>query len=111
MIDWTAQWVKDGSYLRLLRHALEPLPSAMHPGAALLAQMLHLMLMPIDETVDHLRVVRFYDNYCVFCRTRTDAQTAYDLLVAALEARHLVPSPAKSAVRDAPNPEDLFLSG
>lgn len=111
VIDWTARWVTDGSYLRLLRHALEPLPSAMHPGAALLPQMLHLMLVPVDETVGHLRVVRFYDNYCVFCRTRADAHAAYDLLVAALAARQLAPSPAKSGVRDAPNPEDLFLSG
>ncbi|MGH3718020.1 MAG: reverse transcriptase domain-containing protein [Pseudonocardiaceae bacterium] len=111
VIDWTAQWVTDGSYLRLLRRVLEPLPSAMHPGAALLSQMLHLMLVPIDDTVGHLRVVRFYDNYCVFSRTQTDAHTAYDLLGAALAARQLAPSPAKSGIRDAPNPEDLFLSG
>ncbi len=111
VIDWTAQWVADGSYLRLLRRALDPLPSAMHPGAALLPQMLHLMLVPIDETVRQLRVVRFYDNYCVFSRTQTDAQGAYDLLVTGLAARRLAPSPAKSGIRDAPNPEDLFLSG
>ncbi len=111
VVDWTARWVRDGSYLRLLRRVLEPLPSAMHPGAALLPQMLHLMLVPIDERVDHLRVVRFYDNYCVFCRTRSDAQAAYDLLVAALATRQLAPSPVKSGLRNAPNSEDLFLSG
>ncbi len=111
VIDWTAQRVTDGSYLRLLRRVLEPLPSAMHPGAALLPQLLHLMLVPVDEAVGHLRVVRFYDNYCLFTRTRSDAQAAYDLLVAALAARRLAPSPAKSGVRHAPNPEDLFLSG
>jgi hypothetical protein len=111
VVTWTARWVSDGSYLRLLRQVLEPLPSAMQPGAALLSQMLHLMLVPVDDAVAQWRVVRFYDNYCVFTQTRPQADEAFARLCAGLAERGLVPSPAKSAVRHAPNPEDLFLSG
>ncbi|MEN0653390.1 MULTISPECIES: reverse transcriptase domain-containing protein [Hyphobacterium] len=111
VVTWVAQWISDGSVLTTYRHALEGLPTPLAPGSGLSPMLLNLRLLPIDATLQHERIVRFGDNFCVFTATRALAEAAFDRIVDTLQKNGLRPSMGKSSVRDNVNPEDLFLLG
>jgi RNA-directed DNA polymerase len=109
-VDWLARWISDGPFLSRVRLALAALPNrALCQGSGLAPLLINLRLVPADELLKHLAIVRFADNYCVFCRSASEAEQAFDLIRSALKASGLAPSAAKSGVRVGVNPEDLFL--
>lgn len=109
-LGWLAQWVHDGSFLTIVRHALEGLPSPLAPGSGLTPFLTNLRLLRIDHTLTEITVVRVTDNYVIFCTGRQEAQRAFDHLAQVLSVCALQPNPAKSKIWR-PNLEDLFLAG
>jgi hypothetical protein len=108
-VDLVARWVSDGAFLLRLRRALDGLPEPLMPGGGLSPLLLNVRLAPVDAELGGLRVVRFADNYCIFCESQSEATTAYQGLIDALAQRRLKPAADKSGMRLDPNPEDLFL--
>jgi len=109
-IDGVARWISDGTFLSLLREVLAALPGPLAPGSGLSPMLTNLRLVPVDEQLAGLAVIRVTDNYTVFCPTRAEARHATERVTAALALRGLKPQPAKSQVWR-PNPEDLYLAG
>lgn len=109
VIGWLRCWIKDGTFLRRVRTALDVLPSPIVPGTGLAPLLINLRLVPVDLRLGHLRVVRFCDDYCLFANTRAEADAAFEAAAAALHVIGLSPSESKSRVHAVMNPEDLFL--
>ncbi|MFD0274677.1 reverse transcriptase domain-containing protein [Kitasatospora sp. NPDC127111] len=107
--DWLAEHVADGTFLRYFRSVLEPLPYPIVPGTALAPLLINLRLSRADAALTGHRVVRFADNYCVFCSTEEKAREAMTAVSQALAGCGLQPHPDKSQVRAGVNAEDLFL--
>ncbi|MBC3194008.1 Retron-type reverse transcriptase [Pseudonocardia sp. C8] len=108
-VDWFAECVHDGTFLRLLRTVLAGLPSPVVPGSGLAPLLINLRLSQVDRRLSGLRVVRFADNYCAFTETVADAEEAFRCISDAMAAVRLEPNAAKSRVRRQANAEDLFL--
>ncbi|MCX4758665.1 reverse transcriptase domain-containing protein [Kitasatospora purpeofusca] len=106
---WLAEHVADGPFLRLFERVLEPLPYPIVPGTALAPLLINLRLSRADSALAGYRVVRFADNYCLFCEDRAQAQEAMAAVAEALGHCGLEPHPGKSQVRAGVNTEDLFL--
>nr|WP_202420588.1 RNA-directed DNA polymerase [Actinomadura rayongensis] len=109
-VSWLARWVHDGSFLAVVRRALAALPMPLAPGSGLTPMLTNLRLVPVDEELGDLAVVRVTDNYTVFCTTSRAAERAAEAVTGALAACGLRPNHAKSKVWR-PNPEDLYLAG
>ena len=109
VVGWLARWVHDGTFLARVHTALAALPFPIVAGTGLAPLLINLRLVPVDERLAGLRVVRFCDNYCVFAPTQAEAAAAFEEVRAALAAVGLAPSAAKSRVHGQMNPEDLFL--
>jgi RNA-directed DNA polymerase len=109
-IGGVARWISDGTFLNLLRRVLAALPAPLAPGSGLSPMLTNLRLVPADEQLAGLAVIRVTDNYTVFCRTRAEAEHAAERVTAAIATCGLTPQPAKSQVWR-PNPEDLYLAG
>ncbi|MFD7902955.1 reverse transcriptase domain-containing protein [Kitasatospora sp. NPDC059747] len=107
--DWLAEHVTDGSFLRLFERVLEPLPCPIVPGTALAPLLINLRLSRADARLAGHRVVRFADNYCVFCDGAEQAGEALEAVTKALVCCGLRPNLAKSKVWAGANAEDLFL--
>lgn len=110
LLDELARWISDGTYLRLIRTALEYLPTPLDSGSGLTPMLTNLRLLPVDQQLTELPILRVTDNYTVFCTDRDHAEAAADRVTAALAACGLQPHPSKSHVWQ-PNPEDLYLAG
>lgn len=108
-VDWFAEYVHDGTFLRLLRTLLAGLPSPVVPGSGLAPLLINLRLSQVDRLLSGARVVRFADNYCAFTETTADAEEAFWCISDAMAAVRLEPNAAKSRVRRKTNAEDLFL--
>lgn len=108
-VDWFAEYVHDGAFLRLLRTLLAGLPSPVVPGSGLAPLLINLRLSRVDQRLAGLRLVRFADNYCAFATTRDEAEEAFGRIQNALAAARLAPNLAKSRIRRGANVEDLFL--
>ena len=102
--------IYDGSYLRIMRRALEVLPSPLAPGSGLSPMLTNVRLLPVDDRLTDLHVVRMTDNYTAFCTTRREAEHAAEHITDALALAGLRPNRQKSKVWR-PNPEDLYLAG
>lgn len=109
--DLVAACVSDGSLLCLVHRIVDQLPTPMVVGSGLSPLLIHLRLAPIDRALAPLSVVRFADNYAVFCSSLEEAAAAYRVIEQTLAEYGLWPAPAKSSVRSGVNPEDLFLVG
>ncbi len=110
VMSWAARWISDGSFLRLVRLITASLPAPLSPGSGLTPMLTNLRLAQADQQLAHLAVIRFTDNYTVFCAGRREAGHAAEQVTAALAAAGLRPSQAKSKIWQ-PNPEDLYLAG
>jgi hypothetical protein len=111
LLDWLARHVHDGTFLARVRTALQVLPAPLIPGTGLWPMLFHLRLAQVDAQLADLPVVRFADNYTVFCSDASSAREAFGRVGAALATVGLAAHPGKSKVR-APgtaNPEDLYL--
>ena len=108
-VDWFAEYVYDGTFLRLLRTVLAGLPSPVVPGSGLAPLLINLRLSQVDRRLTGLRVVRFADNYCAFTETVSAAEETAWCISDALAAVRLEPNAAKSRIRREANAEDLFL--
>nr|WP_312871705.1 reverse transcriptase domain-containing protein [Amycolatopsis acididurans] len=108
-VDWFAEYVHDGSFLRLLRTVLAGLPSPVVPGSGLAPLLINLRLSQVDKKLPGLRVVRFADNYCAFAETLAGAEEAFWCISDAMAAVRLEPNADKSRLRRNANAEDLFL--
>ncbi|WP_255375757.1 reverse transcriptase domain-containing protein [Saccharomonospora sp. CUA-673] len=108
-VDWFAEYIHDGSFLRLLRTVLAGMPSPVVPGSGLAPLLINLRLSQVDKEVSGLRVVRFADNYCAFAATMAGAGEAFWCISDAMAAVRLEPNAAKSRIRRDANAEDLFL--
>jgi hypothetical protein len=108
-IDWLADWISDGTFLQSVRQALQALPTPMCPGSGLAPLLINLRLVPVDWALSGLNVVRFADNYCIFCDSIEDAKQAFELLRYLIATRGLGIAHNKSKIRSDANPEDLFL--
>ncbi len=111
VIEWLACWISDGSFLYRVRKALEGLPGPLFPGGGLTPLLLNLRLVPVDHALKNLSVVRFVDNYAVFCSSIEEALEVFEIVREVLAKNHLAPAQGKSRVRNDANPEDLFLIG
>ncbi|WP_019632253.1 hypothetical protein [Actinomadura atramentaria] len=109
-VSWLARFVRDGSFLAVVRRALAALPVPLAPGSGLTPLLTNLRLVPVDRRLDGMAVVRVTDNYTVFCSTRRAAECSAETVADALAASGLTPNRAKSKVWR-PNPEDLYLAG
>lgn len=111
LVDALAAQVSDGSFLAVFRSALAGLPSPLVPGSGLWPVTFQLRLMPVDNQLDGLAVVRFADNYAVFAQDEPAAHAAFGRIADALASVGLAPHPVKSRLRPPPlaNAEDLFL--
>jgi RNA-directed DNA polymerase len=107
---WTARWITDGSFLRLVRLIITSLPAPLTPGSGLTPMLTNLRLTQADEQLATLTAIRFTDNYTAFCRSRSEAGHAAARITAALATAGLRPNEAKSKIWQ-PNPEDLYLAG
>lgn len=105
-----ARWIYDGTFLDVVRRALNALPSTLSPGCGLTPMLTNLRLLPVDRQLDGLAVVRVTDNYAAFCPDQTAAADAQARIVAALATVDLRPNQTKSKIWQ-PNLEDLFLAG
>jgi RNA-directed DNA polymerase len=110
IIDLLHQWISDGAFLHIIRTALSALPQPIFPGGGLTPTLVTLMLTPLDKAVAHMKVVRFTDNYTVFCRTYAEAQDTLDTLIATGKA-YGIQFTEKQTIHNDPNPEDLYLFG
>ncbi|MBQ0926717.1 Retron-type reverse transcriptase [Saccharopolyspora endophytica] len=108
-VGWFAEYVYDGTFLRLLRTMLGGLPSPVVPGSGLAPLLINLRLSQVDRRLTGLRVVRFADNYCAFTETVSDAEETAWYISDAMAAVRLEPNAAKSRIRRKANAEDLFL--
>lgn len=108
-VEWFAEYVHDGKFLRLLRVVLAGLPSPVMPGSGLAPLLINLRLSQVDKELSGLRVVRFADNYCAFAATMEQAQEAFWRISDAMLVVRLQPNAAKSRLRREANAEDLFL--
>ncbi|MGW2544223.1 RNA-directed DNA polymerase [Kitasatospora sp. NPDC001574] len=106
---WLAEHVADGPFLRLFERVLEPLPYPIVPGTGLAPMLINLRLSRADAALAGHRVVRFADNYCLFCEDRARAEEVMAAVAGALAGCGLEPHPGKSRVRAGVNAEDLFL--
>ncbi len=111
IIDWIARYVQDGSFLAVIRTILSPLPSPLVPGTGLSPTLLNLRLAQVDLQLNHLKVVRFADNYVAFTRDKNEADEAFKDIAEALLIEGLSPHEGKSRVRPAgtTNIEALLL--
>ncbi|WP_220140273.1 reverse transcriptase domain-containing protein [Kitasatospora acidiphila] len=107
--DWLAEHVADGTFLGYFRKVLEPLPYPIVPGTALAPLLINLRLSRADAALAGYWVVRFADNYCLFCRDEKQAREAMAAVMEALAGCGLEPHPDKSQIRCGVNAEDLFL--
>jgi hypothetical protein len=105
-----ASWIADGSFLHLVRLILEALPEPLMPGGGLSPTLINVRLIPVDHLLQGFSVVRFVDNYCLFCKSRDEAVAALSAVDDVL-ARFRLQASRKRAIRFHPNPEDLFLFG
>ncbi|MFY1633636.1 RNA-directed DNA polymerase (Reverse transcriptase) [Solwaraspora sp. WMMB335] len=110
LVDGLACWISDGTFLALVRTVLENLPTPLAPGSGLTPMLTNIRLLPVDERLRDLPVIRVTDNYTVFCLDRAHAELHAARVADALSAQGLRPSPTKSHVWQ-PNPEDLYLAG
>jgi RNA-directed DNA polymerase len=109
VVEWLARWISDGSLLSLVRKILADLPSPLFLGTGLHPMLLNLRLVPVDEDLSTLRIVRFVDNFCVFCKNEEEARLAFEQICGSLSSHGLRASISKSHIREDVNPEDLFL--
>lgn len=109
-LGWLAEWIHDGSFLAVVRHALAVLPTPLAPGSGLSPVLTNLRLLQVDRHLTSGTVMRVTDNYVIFCPNQGAANDAYHRLVALLATQGLAPHPGKSKVWHA-NLEDLFLAG
>ena len=110
IINGLARWISDGTFLALLRTVLDTLPSPLAPGSGLSPMLTNVRLLPVDEQLADLPVVRVTDNYTVFCHDQVAAKAAAARITAALAEHGMRPNLTKSKVWR-PNPEDLYLAG
>ena len=110
LMDGLARWISDTTFLNLIRTVLHHLPTPLAPGSGLTPMLTNIRLLPVDDHLRHLPVIRVTDNYTVFCTTRSQATAATDQITTALATQGLRPNPTKSQVWQ-PNPEDLYLAG
>jgi hypothetical protein len=110
VMSWAARWISDGSFLRLVRLITASLPAPLSPGSGLTPMLTNLRLAEADQQLADLPVIRFTDNYTIFCVSRREAGNAAERVTAALAAAGLRPNEAKSKIWQ-PNPEDLYLAG
>ncbi|GAB3677649.1 hypothetical protein GCM10027597_18770 [Saccharopolyspora tripterygii] len=108
-VGWFAEYVYDGTFLRLLHTVLTGLPNPVAPGSGLAPLLINLRLSQVDRKLSGLRVVRFADNYCAFVETVADAEGAFRCISDAMAAVRLEPNSTKSRIRRKSNAEDLFL--
>ncbi|GAA4850319.1 hypothetical protein GCM10025787_36640 [Saccharopolyspora rosea] len=108
-VDWFAEHIQDGTFLRLVRTALEGLPSPVIPGSGLAPLLINLRLSQVDRHLQDMRVVRFADNYCAFAATRGEAEEMCWRISDAMRVVRLEPNANKSRIRRHANAEDLFL--
>jgi hypothetical protein len=109
--DWLARYIQDGRFLHRVRTALAGLPWPMAPGSGLSPLLINLRLVPADDQLADLPVVRFADNYCAFAADHSAASAAIDRITAALAQIGMKPNAEKSRVRESGFVEDLFLIG
>jgi RNA-directed DNA polymerase len=109
-ISWLTRWISDGSFLDLVRRIIHALPAPLMPGTGLTPMLTNLRLIPVDEQLAELTVVRLTDNYTAFCLSRSEAEQAAATITAALAACGIAPNSRKSKIW-LPNPEDLYLAG
>jgi hypothetical protein len=105
-----ARWVRDGSFLHIVRLILAGLPVPLCPGSGLTPMLTNLRLVSVDQRLADLAIVRLTDNYTAFCTSQREAEKAAARITAELAARGLAPNWTKSKVWR-PNPEDLYLAG
>jgi RNA-directed DNA polymerase len=110
VMSWAARWISDGSFLGLVRLITASLPAPLSPGSGLTPMLTNLRLAQADQQLARLAVIRFTDNYTVFCASRREAGHAAEQVTEALAAAGLHPNQAKSKIWQ-PNPEDLYLAG
>jgi RNA-directed DNA polymerase len=89
VMSWTARWISDGSFLRLIRLITASLPGALSPGSGLTPMLTNLRLAETDQQLADLPVIRFTDNYTAFCAGRREAGNAAEQITAALAAAGL----------------------
>ncbi|WP_101382961.1 reverse transcriptase domain-containing protein [Kitasatospora sp. GP30] len=106
---WLAEHVADGTFLDHFCRVLEPLPYPIVPGTALAPTLINLRLSRADAALTGYRVVRFADNYVLFCLDEDQAREAMAAVEQALAGCGLEPHPDKSRIRCGVNAEDLFL--
>lgn len=108
-VDWFAEHIQDGTFLRLVSTALDALPSPVIPGSGLAPMLINLRLSHVDRHLRGMRVVRFGDNYCAFAATHDEAMKSWWRISDALRAARLEPNAEKSRIRRRANADDLFL--
>lgn len=111
IISLIARYVSDGQFLSRIRRVLDGFDTPLQPGSGLAPLLMNLLLVPIDEGAIGLNIVRFGDNYCVFCRSEAEATEALTRMERLLQSVGLSMSKRKTSTRFNPNAEDLFLLG
>ncbi|MFI9644369.1 reverse transcriptase domain-containing protein [Micromonospora sp. NPDC051925] len=110
LIDQLARWVHDGTLLALTQRILDALPMPLAPGSGLTPMLTNLRLVPVDEQLAELTLIRVTDNYTAFCHNPEAAEEAACRISTALAMYGMRANPTKSKVWH-PNPEDLYLAG
>lgn len=109
VVNWIAQYVSDGVFLKFINKILVSLPNPLCHGSGLSPLLINLRLAPIDREVKDLNVVRFADNYCFFETTFETAIQRYSFIEDILRKYNLEISKDKSGILNNQNLEDLFL--
>jgi hypothetical protein len=110
LLNGLAAYITDSTFLTLIRTVLQHLPTPLAPGSGLTPMLTNVRLLPVDNALRDLHVIRVTDNYTVFCTNPHDAQAAAARIRTALAHHALRPSPTKTQVWQ-PHPEDLYLAG
>ncbi len=110
VMNLLSQHIADGSILWAVKSALSGFPRPLFPGSGLAPLLINLRLTPVDMQLEDLAIVRFCDNYAGFAESYNAARAIYKRVEDTLSRHGLEVNEAKSAIREGPNLEDLFLA-
>jgi len=101
--------VKDRTLLGYIEAIFEPLPSIVSAGTGLSPFMTNVCLTEIDELLEALPVVRFGDDYVIFCHGEEEGKATISNVVRSMSERSLKLAQDRFSLINKPNLEDLFL--
>lgn len=102
-------YISDGSLLIFIRNILDSFPYPLFNGSGLSPLLINMMLSEADKHFTNENIVRFADNYLIFCRSYNEASAKFALTKGILESNGFIVATNKSRILIQPNLEDLIL--